>query len=164
RYGGAWRTVHDGVDVGRYAFVRSVAPDAPLIFLGRLEAVKGAHHAIAIARGAGRKLIIAGNPAAGAEAARDFEERVAPHRGGGGRGAVADAQKNELLGQAAALLMPVDWEEPFGIVMAEALACGTPVVGFARGAVPEVIRDGVNGFLCRSVAEAVAAVGHLPRI
>jgi glycosyltransferase involved in cell wall biosynthesis len=60
--------------------------------------------------------------------------------------------------------MPIEWEEPFGIVMAEALACGTPVIGFARGSVPEVVRDGFNGYLCRTVEEAIAAVGYLDRI
>jgi glycosyltransferase involved in cell wall biosynthesis len=77
---------------------------------------------------------------------------------------VDDAQKNRLLGEAAALLMPIAWEEPFGIVMAEAFACGTPVIAFARGSVPEVVRAGVNGFTCRSVEEAIAAVGLLAGI
>ena len=72
--------------------------------------------------------------------------------------------KSQLLGGAAALLMPIEWEEPFGIVMAEAMACGTPVVGFARGSVPEVVRDGVNGFLCRSPEAAVQAVGRLGEV
>ena len=77
-------------------------------------------------------------------------------------GPVDDAQKNQLLGEAAALLMPIGWEEPFGIVMAEACACGTPVIAFARGSVPEVVRDGVNGFACGSVDEAIAR-GRLAR-
>jgi glycosyltransferase involved in cell wall biosynthesis len=77
---------------------------------------------------------------------------------------VDDKAKNTLLGSCAALLMPIEWEVPFGIVMAEALACGTPVIGFNRGSVPEVIRDGVNGYLCRDVAEAAAAVLHLGRL
>src|ERR1700739_4582907 len=67
-------------------------------------------------------------------------------------------------GGAAALLMPVEWEEPFGIVMAEALACGTPVIGFPRGSVPEIVRDGVNGFVVHDVAGAVAAVARLGEI
>ena len=79
-------------------------------------------------------------------------------------GPVDDAAKNALLGSAAALLMPIGWEEPFGIVMAEAFACGTPVIAFSRGSVPEVIRDGVNGFACRTIDEAVDAVLALPRI
>ena len=75
-----------------------------------------------------------------------------------------DAQKATLLGGAAALLMLVDWDEPFGIVMAEALACGTPVIGFARGSVGEVVRDGTTGFVCRNMDEAVASVARLATI
>jgi glycosyltransferase involved in cell wall biosynthesis len=77
---------------------------------------------------------------------------------------VGDIEKNELLGEAAALLMPILWEEPFGIVMAEALSCGTPVVGLKRGSVPEVVEHGINGFVCESVEEMAAAVSMLPRI
>jgi glycosyltransferase involved in cell wall biosynthesis len=75
---------------------------------------------------------------------------------------VNDAQKNELLGRSACLSMPIEWDEPFGIVMTEALVCGTPVVGFARGSVPEVVEDGVTGFHCRDVASMVDAVRRLP--
>ena len=75
-----------------------------------------------------------------------------------------DAQKAALLGGAAALLMLVDWDEPFGIVMAEALACGTPVIGFRRGSIAEVVRDGTTGFVCDTEDQAVTAVGQLPRI
>jgi glycosyltransferase involved in cell wall biosynthesis len=81
-------------------------------------------------------------------------------------GAGDDSAKSQLLSHAAALLMPVLWDEPFGIVMAEALACGTPVIGFARGAVPEVVDDGVTGFVCQSVdglVDGVARAGGLSR-
>jgi glycosyltransferase involved in cell wall biosynthesis len=73
-------------------------------------------------------------------------------------------EKNELLGSAAALLMAVEFDEPFGIVMAEALACGTPIIGFPRGSIREVIRDGVTGFLVRDCDEAASAVGKLERL
>ena len=79
-------------------------------------------------------------------------------------GPVNDRQKNELLGQAAAFLMPILWDEPFGIVMAEALACGTPVLGTRRGAVPEVVDDGVTGFVRDTLDELVAAAADLPAI
>lgn len=164
---GRWDTVFNGVEIAKYDLVPQVSPDAPLVFLGRLEAVKGAHHAIAIAQGAGRRLIIAGNQVPGAVGAEYFARRIAPHLGGAAVsyvGPVDDGGKNRLLGAAAALLMPVEWEEPFGIVMAEALACGTPVIGFPRGSVPEVVRDGLNGYLCGSVEEAVVAVGRLADI
>jgi glycosyltransferase involved in cell wall biosynthesis len=167
RFGGHWRTIHDGVEIAKYEFAPSVRRDAPLVFLGRLEFVKGVHNAIAIAKGAKRKLIIAGNKVENPDAAQYFSQWIAPHLDGEQIvwvGQVDDAQKSSLLGSAAALLMPIEWEEPFGIVMAEALACGTPVVGFARGSVPEVVRDGVNGYLCHTVDEAVAAVGRLDRL
>jgi glycosyltransferase involved in cell wall biosynthesis len=165
--GGEWRTIFNSVDVTAYVPQASIAPDAPLVFLGRLDPIKGAHDAIAIARAAGRCLIIAGNRVTEGPDAGYFDEHVAPHVDDVRIryvGPVDDAQKNALLGSAAALLMPINWEEPFGIVMAEAFACGTPVIAFARGSVPEVVREGVNGFACRTVAEAVAAVGRLDRI
>ena len=165
--GGEWRTIFNGVDVGRYVCRLSVAPDAPLMFLGRLDPIKGAHHAIAIARASGRRLIIAGNQVTTGPDTGYFNARIAPHLDGDRVqyvGPVDDAAKNTWLGTAAALLMPIEWEEPFGIVMAEACACGTPVVAFARGSVPEVVREGVNGFACRTIEEAVAAVTNLPAI
>ena len=115
---GAWHTIFNGVDLDEYEFRASVADDAPLMFLGRLEPIKGAHHAIAIARAAGRVLTIAGNRIATAQGTRYFDEQIAPHVDGRRVryvGEVDDRQKNALLGAAAALLMPIEWEEPFGI-------------------------------------------------
>jgi glycosyltransferase involved in cell wall biosynthesis len=166
-WGGEWRTIFNCVDITTYTLRPSVAADAPLIFLGRLDPIKGAHDAIAIARGAGRRLVIAGNRVTEGPDAGYFEERIEPQIDGDRVryvGPVNDAQKNQLLGEAAALLMPIGWEEPFGIVMAEACACGTPVIAYARGSVPEVVRDGINGFACRSVDEAIGAAGALGRI
>jgi glycosyltransferase involved in cell wall biosynthesis len=162
---GRWRTVFNGVELSKYVGVPTVASDAPLVFLGRLEPIKGAHNAIAIARAANRRLVIAGNRVSTSD--EYFEREIAPHVDGDRItyvGSVDDKAKNALLGSCAALLMPIEWEEPFGIVMAEALACGTPVIGYNRGSVPEVIRDGVNGYLCRDVAEAAAAVDRLGRL
>jgi len=158
-----WRTVFNCVDPSTYSAVAHVPADAPLAFLGRIERIKGTHTAIHIAKAAGRSLVIAGNVADQAY----FDAEVAPHIDG--RlvryvGEVDDAAKNEVLGASAALLMPIEWDEPFGIVMAEAFACGTPVIGFSRGSVPEVVRDGVNGFLAATVAEASRAVQRLHRI
>ena len=160
-----WRVVPNGVDLSRYRFNPEVPPDAPLVFLGRLEPIKGVHLAIAIAKAAGRRLVIAGNRVETGSAAGYFEREIAPHLEGEAVrwvGPVDDAAKSELLGSAAALLMPIQWEEPFGIVMAEALACGTPVIGLRRGSVPEVVRDGVNGFVRDTAEEAAAAVALLP--
>lgn len=162
---GCWTMIPNGVPLTTYDFRPEVAPDAPLVFLGRIEEIKGPHLAIEIARRAGRRLIIAGNVP---EAHRGwFEAHVAPHLGGEQVrwiGAVDDAAKNTLLGDAAALLMPILWEEPFGIVMAEAMACGTPVLGLARGAVPEVVEDGITGFVRSDVDGLATAVGRLAEI
>src|SRR5262249_24853809 len=75
-----------------------------------------------------------------------------------------DKAKNALLGSSAALLMPIEWNEPFGMVMPEAMACGTPVIAFGRGSVPEVIREGINGYICRDVVSAAAAVNQVDRL
>lgn len=164
---GDWRVLYNSVPTDRFEFAAAVQPDAPLVFLGRIEAIKGTHLAIEVARRSGRQLVIAGTVAD--EHETYFREEIAPHVDGQAVvyvGPVDDAAKNEILSRAAALLMPVLWDEPFGIVMAEALACGTPVVGFARGAVPEVVHNGVTGFVCGSVdamVEAVARSGALSR-
>jgi glycosyltransferase involved in cell wall biosynthesis len=161
----AWRVAYNAVDVARYPYAASVADDAPLVFLGRIERVKGAHVAIAVARQAGRRLIIAGNVPAGQEPY--FDEHIKPHVDGSRvvyAGPVDDTAKGALLSSAAALLMPVLWEEPFGIVMAEALACGTPVIGFRRGAVPEVVQDAVTGVLCGTEEGMRTAIGEIPRL
>ncbi len=158
--GTRWRTVFNCVDPSSYVSVTTVPDDAPLAFLGRIERIKGTHTAIAIARAAGRPLVIAGNVAD----AGYFHTEVAPHiddRTVSYIGEVDDAAKSRMLGGSAALLMPIAWDEPFGIVMAEAFACGTPVIGFRRGSVPEVVREGVNGFVVSDVPQAVAAVRQL---
>jgi glycosyltransferase involved in cell wall biosynthesis len=161
--GGRWHTIFNGADLRKYVATAQVADDAPLVFLGRLAAFKGPQHAIAIARDAGRRLVLAGPREPNDRGF--FDREIAPHLGEvEWVGEVDDAGKNALLGRAAALLMPIEWEEPFGIVMAEALACGTPVIGFARGSVPEVVRDGVNGFVVQDVAGAVAAVARVGAI
>jgi glycosyltransferase involved in cell wall biosynthesis len=162
--GGNWTAIHNFVDVGRYTFRESVPADAPLVFLSRVEAIKGTHLAIEAARRTGRRLLIAGNHAEDGENGRYWHEQIAPHLGRDGIeyvGPVDDRQKDELLGRAAALLVPVQWEEPFGIVFAEALACGTPVVSCPRGALPEIVREGVEGFLCDTVGEMIGAIHRL---
>ncbi len=164
---GEWVIVPNGVAAETYAFRPAVEADAPLVFLGRVERIKGAHAAIEVARKTGRRLVIAGNPAVEGREREYFEREIAPHCDGRDVscvGPVTDAEKNDLLGQAAALLFPVEWEEPFGIVMVEALACGTPVIALGRGAVPEVVEDGQTGFICGSVADMVEAVRLIPTL
>lgn len=159
---GRWHLVPNGVPLEQFTFREFVADDAPLVFLGRVEEIKGPHLAIEVARRAGRRLVIAGNIP---DAHRQwFDRTIAPQIDGHAVtfvGPVDDRAKNELLGTAAAFLMPILWEEPFGIVMAEAMACGAPVLGFRRGAVPEVVEHGVTGFVEDDVGALVASVAGL---
>lgn len=162
---GTWRVVYNAVDLQIYDFADSTPADAPLAFLGRIEPIKGPHLAIEIARRSGSRLVMAGNVPN--EHKGFFEAEIAPHIDGDRvryLGPVDDAEKNEFLGQARGFLMPIVWEEPFGIVMAEAMACGTPVLGFRRGAAPEVVADGVTGFIGDTVDDLVDAVGRLGEI
>ncbi len=153
-------TIYNCVPIEKYNLTISVDEDAPLIFLGRLEEVKGTHIAVEVARLTGKRLIIAGNIPQGKEAY--FEQKVKPYLND--RiiyiGPINDVQKNDILGNALAFLMPIQWNEPFGIVMAEAMACGTPVIGFPFGSVPEVVQDGVNGYVCNDISDMVNAVNN----
>lgn len=167
RGGGDWTTVHNPVDASLYTFQPAVAEDAPLVFLSRIEEIKGCHNTIEIAKATGRRLIIAGNHLEVGEAGAYWRERILPEIGRNRIehvGPVDDVQKNALLGKAAAMVVPIEWNEPFGIVFAESLACGTPVISTPRGALPEIVEDGRHGFLVNSVAEGVAAVGRLATI
>jgi glycosyltransferase involved in cell wall biosynthesis len=155
---GRWHLVPNGVPLATYTFRAHVDHDAPLVFLGRIEEVKGPHLAIEVALRTGLKLILAGNVPD--EHRVWFDELVAPKIDGEHIryvGPVNDEQKNELLGKSRALLMPIVWEEPFGIVMAEAMACGTPVIGLRRGAIPEVVETDVTGFVVDTMDDFVAA-------
>ena len=167
--GGNWETIPNGIDLAHYRFQSHVASEAPLVFLSRLERVKGPHLAIAAARAAGRKLILAGDHATSGPEGDYWKREIAPHLGRDGIlyvGPLDDAQKSELLGRALALLVPIEWDEPFGLVFVEALACGTPVIAQPRGALPEIIEHGREGFLARDGAElqdAIARVHQLDR-
>ena len=167
KQGGNWAVIPNFVDTDFYDFVPSVKTDAPLVFLSRLESIKGTHTAIKVALGARRRLIIAGNRVDSEKGRAYWNSEVQPYLRPGiidYVGAVNDAQKNELLGNAAAMLVPVEWEEPFGIVFVEALACGTPVIATPVGALPEIVENGRHGFLVNSVAEGVTAVMKLDNI
>jgi glycosyltransferase involved in cell wall biosynthesis len=164
---GDWHVIYNGVPLSAYTFQDRVPSDAPVVFLGRLEEIKGPHLAIESARLAGRRIVIAGNIEP--QHQQYFDDYIRPSIDGTTVtyvGPVGDRDKNELLGQAAALLMPILWDEPFGIVMAEALACGTPVIGFNRGAVPEIVEAGVTGFLVSDVhglADGIRRIGSINR-
>jgi glycosyltransferase involved in cell wall biosynthesis len=133
-----------------------------LAFLGRVTAEKGPDVAIRIARAAEMPLRIAAKVPRGERTY--FKEKLEPQIDDKQVrliGEVNDRAKEEFLAGAAALLFPIDWPEPFGLVMIEAMACGTPVIAFRSGSVPEVIDDGVTGFVVEDEAEAVAAIGRL---
>jgi glycosyltransferase involved in cell wall biosynthesis len=157
---GSWRTVYNAVDVRAFPFCTKPADPPYLAFLGRLTANKGVHVAIDVARKAGMKLKLAGNVSNEHGGAAYFEQRVRPALGPDVEwvGEVNDAQKTSFLGGATALLFPIQWDEPFGIVLAEALACGTPVIALRRASTPEIVRDGETGFLCDSIDEMAGAV------
>ena len=156
------RTVHHGLPAGLLSPVPGVIP-AYLAFLGRIAPEKGPDRAIRIARAAGLPLKIAAKVSV---ADRPwFEAVIRPMVAGGGVelvGEITDAQKPAFLSGAVGLLMPVDWPEPFGLTMIEAMACGTPVVAFGRGSIPEVVDEGVTGFVVQDEAGAADAVGRLP--
>jgi glycosyltransferase involved in cell wall biosynthesis len=166
--GGDWHVVYNCASPSRYVARTDVDVDhAPLVFLGRLERCKGAHSAIDVATRLGRPLVIAGNISTTPEERVYFERELQPRIDG--RlvtyvGVVDDAQKNQLLGSAAAVLLPIEWEEPFPVVLPEALLCGTPVIGFRRGGVPEGIDEGRTGFVCDTVDEMAGAVRKLGQI
>lgn len=165
--GGPWSAIPNFVDPQQLTFVPAVPPDAPLLFLSRVEDIKGPDLAIAMARGAGRRLVLAGNRADAGPQRAFFDREIQPWLDRDGIawvGEVDDAQKRALLHEAAALLVPIRWDEPFGIVFAEALACGVPVITCPLGAAPEVVRPGKTGFLVGSVAEGVEAIGRLAEL
>ncbi|MFM1747501.1 MAG: hypothetical protein RLZZ188_1167 [Verrucomicrobiota bacterium] len=167
--GGIWHAIPNFVELDKITFVPRVPADAPLVFLSRVESIKGADVAIAVARAASRRLLIAGNHAETGPQREFWNREVAPHLGRDGIdyvGEVDDARKNALLGSAAAMIVPIRWDEPFGIVFIEALAAGTPVITCARGATPEIIHPGRTGYFINGPEEgpeAVRAVQRIPR-
>ena len=155
------RTIHHGIEIDQFSFHDH--HNGYLAFFGRMHQDKGAHEAIQIARRSGMELVMAGI----IQDETYFREYIKPqiddtqvHY----LGVVGPAQRNRVLGQAAALLHPINFREPFGLSVVEAMACGTPTIAFNKGSMPELISDGIDGFLVNTVDEAVAAVAQLPSI
>ncbi len=151
-------TIHHGIDLRRFTF-RPGRGDY-LLFFGRIHQDKGAKECLDIARKTGMKLVLAGiiqDPAY-------FDSYVKPHLDGERIvyvGSVGPDKRDELLGSAYALLHPINFDEPFGLSVVEAMACGTPVIAVDRGSMPEVVIDGVTGFLVQNADDMIAAVARV---
>ena len=152
--------IYNGIPIDRYPFRED--KDDFLFFLGRADEEKAPHLAIQAARRAGRRLVLCVTTKNERERSY-WAEMVEPLLSDDieVRGECDQDQKAELLGRAAALLFPIQWPEPFGLVMTEAMACGTPVIAWRNGSVPEVVADGETGFIVDSVDEMAAAVDQV---
>jgi len=157
------RVIHHGLDAHDFPF--GGGEGGYCLFLGRMSPDKGAHRAIAVARKAQVPLMMAAKMREPWEFDY-FEAEVKPHLDDDVQylGEVPHEEKLQLLAGARALLFPIRWNEPFGMVMLEALACGTPVLAFPEGAAPEVVDDGRTGFLCHDENDMAEAIGQLDRI
>lgn len=153
-------TVHHGLDFREFTFRDK--PGGDLLFFGRIHPDKGAADAIRVARAVGKPLILAGP----IQDRGYFERDVQPFLDGTIRyvGSVGPEQRDSLMGGATALLHLIHFDEPFGLSVIEAMACGTPVVAYARGSMPELIVDGVSGFLVTDEHDAAAAVRRVPTL
>ncbi|MCX7595906.1 MAG: glycosyltransferase family 4 protein [Fischerella sp.] len=152
-------TVYNGIESKDYPFVAQPQDPPYLAFLGRFSPEKGPQHAIAIAKQAGWRLKMAGK--VDVVDSEFFEKEIAPQIDGRQiqyLGEVNHAEKAELLGNAAITLFPITWQEPFGLVMIESMATGTPVIATNLGSVPEVIAQGITGFVCQNYDEMAAMI------
>lgn len=162
---GNWKTIYNFVNFEEYDLNKNISPDAPFVFLGRIEEIKGPHLCIEVAKASNKKLIIAGNIPENHR--QYFDDNILPHIDNNQVkyiGEVDDKLKNELLRASAALLMLIEWDEPFGIVMVEAMACGTPVIAFSRGSVPEVVEEGITGFIVKDMKDIMNTVKQIEHI
>jgi glycosyltransferase involved in cell wall biosynthesis len=154
------RTIRHGIDLSQYLFVEH--KQSYLSFIGRIAPIKGTHTAIEVAKRTGIPLKIAGDVQ---PMYREyFESKIKPEIDGKlvEYVGLADLKaKNELLSNSMAMLFPIQWNEPFGLVMVEAMACGTPVLAMPGGSVPEIVRDGISGYICRTIREMVQRVRSL---
>jgi glycosyltransferase involved in cell wall biosynthesis len=163
---GKWKTVNNTIDFSQYQLNRQVDDNAPLMFLGRMDRIKGVHTAIRVSRETGHKLLIGGNVSHTEDNYTYFKNEIEPQFDGKQiiyLGPMNDEQKNKYLGEAKALLFPIEWDEPFGMVMIEAMACGTPVIAFNRGSVPEVVTT-ETGMIVENAEEMKKAISQIKDI
>lgn len=153
-------TVYHGINFEQFSV--KTEPGDYLLFFGRIHRDKGAKEAIQIAKAFGKKLLIAGI----IQDEEYFDDEIFPHISSHVIyiGSVGPQERNRLLGGAYALLHPIHFSEPFGLSVVESMACGTPVVAFNKGSMPEIIENGINGFLVSDVLEAVTALKKIPQI
>ncbi len=162
--------IYNGLDINAIPFAAHVSDDAPLLFAGRIAPEKGVEAAIEIALRAGRHLLLAG----GIYDRAYYEERIAPRLEMAGEritflGQLEHTALWKIMGQVCGLLFPVEWDEPFGLTAVEAMAAGTPIIAFRRGATEEIIRHGETGFLVaaghyQEAADLVDELPHLSRV
>lgn len=153
-------TVYHGINLEQFTFKKEVGDY--LLFFGRMHPDKGAKEAIEIAKGFGMKLIMAGI----VQDKEYFEKEVQPHFSDDiiYVGSVGPLERDKLLGGAYALLHPIFFAEPFGLSVVESMACGTPVIAFNKGSMPEIIQNGKNGFIVSNVKEAIKSLGQILKI
>ena len=153
-------TVYHGIDLGEFTLCET--PDDYLLFFGRIHPDKGVAEAVEVAKRTGRRLVVAGI----VQDQGYFERALEPHLGDQIQfvGSVGPGERDKLLGGAAALLHLINFDEPFGLSMVEAMACGTPVIATRRGSVPEIVQGGVSGFVVENVDGAVEAVNKLSEV
>ncbi|MFC1555341.1 glycosyltransferase family 4 protein [candidate division KSB1 bacterium] len=155
------KTIHHGIDIKQFDF--QPEPEDYLLFFGRIHYDKGAREAIEIARGCNKKLILAGI----IQDQAYYDQYISPHIDNDKVvfiGSIGPAERNRIIGKACALLHPINFDEPFGLSVIESMACGTPVIAFDRGSMPELIKNGKNGFLVNTVSEAIDAVAKTKEI
>ena len=155
------KTIHHGIDIRQFDF--QPVPDDYLLFFGRIHNDKGARQAIEIAKVCNIKLILAGI----IQDQAYYNQYVAPHIDNQNVmyvGSAGPVERNRLLGKAFALLHPIQFDEPFGLSIIEAMACGTPVIAFDRGSMPELIENGKSGFLVNTMEEAFETVARIKEI
>lgn len=155
------KTIYHGIDINQFDY--EPEPDDYLLFFGRIHHDKGAREAIKIAKASNKKLILAGI----IQDKDYYNSYIKPHLDGVNAvyaGSLGPVQRSRILGRACALLHPINFNEPFGLSVIESMACGTPVIAFNRGSMPELIKNRKNGFLVDSIDEAIDAVAKIEEI